>query len=195
MSAAKLTLTCASWGPIDRRRLYVEFENEYGAAESGVDAGGLFKEFWTDLSSLAFNVDFGLFRTTPEGGMLYPSPAAAALQGERESLELFGFLGRVLGKALYEGLTVAPKFAHFFLAHLRGPYNYLNTWHDLSTLDAELHKNLMFLKTYAGDAADLSLTFTVADDSGLGAAGAQVELVSGGARLEVRRLRVQGFPP
>ena len=81
---------------------------------------------------------------------------------------------------------VEPKFAHFFLAHLRGPYNYLNTWHDLATLDAELHKNLMFLKTYTGDAADLSLAFTVADDTGLGAQGAEVELVSGGAHLEVR---------
>ena len=29
----------------------------------------------------------------------------------------------------------------------RAQYNYLNTWHDLATLDAELHKNLMFLKT------------------------------------------------
>jgi hypothetical protein len=26
-----------------KKRLYVEFINEYGAAESGVDAGGLFK--------------------------------------------------------------------------------------------------------------------------------------------------------
>jgi hypothetical protein len=145
----------------------------------------LFKEFWTDLSALAFNMDFGLFCITPTGGMLYPSPAAAALQGERESLELFAFLGRVLGKALYEGLTVEPKFAHFFLAHLRGPYNYLNTWHDLSTLDSELHKNLMFLKTYNGDAADLCLTFTVADDSGFGSPGAQIDLIPGGSSVEV----------
>jgi hypothetical protein len=95
-------------------------------AESGVDAGGLFKEFWTDLSALAFNLDFGLFSTTADG-VLYPNPQAEALQG-REHLELFAFLGRILGKALYEGLTVEPKFAHFFLSFLRGNYNYLNTW-------------------------------------------------------------------
>lgn len=80
---------------------------------------------------------------------------------------------------------------------VQGNYNYLNTWHDLSTLDAELYKNLMFLKTYDGDAADLCLSFTVADDSfpggspsgGLSAGASmgtnEVELVSGGARLEV----------
>ena len=129
-----------------------------------------------------------LFREAATDRSLYPNPAAAALQGEAEYLGLFAFLGRVLGKALYEGLTVEPKFAHFFLAHLRGPYNYLNTWNDLATLDAELHRNLMFLKTYEGDAADLCLTFTVADDSlaavGGGQAG-EVELVPGGARIEV----------
>ena len=34
---------------------------------------------------------------------------------------------------------------------------------DLPTLDAELYRQLMFLRDYDGDAADLSLTFTVAD--------------------------------
>ena len=39
-----------------KRRLYVEFINEYGAAETGVDAGGLFKVkdnalVWCDLNS------------------------------------------------------------------------------------------------------------------------------------------------
>ena len=102
-------------------------------------------------------------------------------------------------------LTVEPKFAHFFLSYLKGNYNYLNTWHDLATLDAELHKNLMFLKAYDGDAADLCLTFTVADDSlaatlghqggprtGAGGGGGggciavdEHELVPGGTRLEV----------
>jgi hypothetical protein len=45
-----------------------------------MDAGGLFKEFWTDLSALAFNMDFGLFRTTATDGTLYPNPSAEALQ-------------------------------------------------------------------------------------------------------------------
>lgn len=86
---------------------------------------------------MAFNMDFGLFRTTPQDDLLYPNPASELIQG-REHTMLFGFLGRILGKALYEGLTVEPKFAHFFLSYLKGNYNYLNTWHDLSTLDGEL---------------------------------------------------------
>ena len=72
----------------------------------------------TDLSALAFNMDFGLFRTTPVEALLYPNPAAEALQGP-DHVELFAFLGRILGKALDEGLTVEPKFAHFFLSYLK----------------------------------------------------------------------------
>ena len=36
---------------------------------------------------------------------------------------------------------------------------------DLPTLDAELYRNLMRLRDYEGDAADLALTFTVADST------------------------------
>ena len=35
---------------------------------------------------------------------------------------------------------------------------------DLPTLDAELYRSLMFLRDYDGDAADLSLTFSITDD-------------------------------
>jgi ubiquitin-protein ligase E3 C len=50
-------------------------------------------------------------------------------------------------------------------------------------VDPELYKSLMFLKTYAGDVADLSLTFTAATE--LGAAGDEAELVPGGAGMAV----------
>ncbi len=57
-----------------------------GVSESGMDAGGLFKEFWTELAALAFNMDFGLFSLTSEG-LLYPNPNAQALQVDRRFLE------------------------------------------------------------------------------------------------------------
>lgn len=58
---------------------------------------------------------------------------------------MFEFLGRILGKALYEGITIKPQFAHFFLSFLRGEYNFLNIVEDLTTLDSTLYNNLMFL--------------------------------------------------
>ncbi|CAM9458087.1 unnamed protein product, partial [Discosporangium mesarthrocarpum] len=146
-----------------RRRLCVIFVGEAGHEESGIDMGGLFKDFWTDLSGMAFNINYGLFRITQEG-LMYPSPSAQLVHG-LEHLQLLEFVGRVLGKALYEGITVQPEFATFFLGFLRGDYNFLNLFHDLNGLDPELYRNLMFLKTYSGgDVEDLCLTFAITDE-------------------------------
>jgi hypothetical protein len=51
-------------------------------------------------------------------------------------------------QALFENLTVQPQFAHFFLAFMMGRYNFTGLVNDLQTLDADLFRNLMFLKTY-----------------------------------------------
>ena len=112
---------------------------------------------------------------------LYPNPSSGAAHGPETHIVLFEFLGRILGKALYEGITVHPQFAHFFLSFLRGDYNYLHMLVDLSSIDAQLYNNLMFLKNYDGDAGDLCLTFTVADDDFGG--NKQVELLPSKSRL------------
>lgn len=164
-----------------KERVVVVFVNAAGQDEPGIDMGGLFKEFWTELSRQSFNPEFGLFRLT-DTQMMYPSPLSGAIHGQ-DHIALFEFLGRILGKALFEGITVQTVFSHFFLGFMRGNYNFLNLFNDLLTLDPELHKNLMFLKNYEGDAADLCLTFTVTEDR-MGEQ-VEVELVPGGARLAV----------
>jgi ubiquitin-protein ligase E3 C len=133
---------------------------------------------WTDLANEIFDPNFGLWSLTPEN-LQYPNPNSSMVHG-RDHLRLFEFVGKVLGKALFEQIVVQPKFAHFFLSKLLGNPNQLN---DLPSLDVELYKNLMFLKTYEGDAGDLCLDFTIADH----AFGQQkeVELVPGGKHIEV----------
>ena len=59
------------------------------------------QEFWTDLSALAFNMDFGLFRTTPVGAAL---PESCCSVGSDNPAELFAFA--VTRKALYEGGSI-----------------------------------------------------------------------------------------
>jgi ubiquitin-protein ligase E3 C len=39
-----------------RQRISIQYYNEAGTRETGVDAGGLFKEFWTDLSASKFDL-------------------------------------------------------------------------------------------------------------------------------------------
>ena len=113
---------------------------------------------------------------------MYPNPSAAAAHG-RDSIVLFEFLGRILGKALFEGITISPRFAHFFLSFLRGDYNFLHMLPDLSTIDPQLYNNLMFLKTYEGDAEDLCLSFTVANNDFGG--NTEVALIPNGNDLPV----------
>lgn len=45
-------------------RIVVRYVNEFGEDEAGIDIGGLFKDFWTDLSARVFNPSFGLFAIT-----------------------------------------------------------------------------------------------------------------------------------
>ncbi|KAL7445769.1 hypothetical protein ACHAXM_011340 [Skeletonema potamos] len=163
-----------------RQRICVNYISDVGTRESGVDVGGLFKEFWTDLSALAFDPNYALFKVTEES-LMYPNPSSKLAHGDM-SIKLFEFLGRILGKALYEGITIQPQFAHLFLSFLRGDHNYLHLLTDLSTIDKQLYNNLMFLKTYEGDASDLCLTFTVAnDDFGVN----EQNLIPNGSDIEV----------
>ena len=164
-----------------RQRLSIQYYNEAGAKESGIDAGGLFKEFWTDLCAIAFDPNYALFKVTEENFM-YPNSSSGAAHGSAH-IELFMFLGRVLGKSLYESITVHPQFAHFFLSFLRGDYNYLHMFSDLSTIDSQLYNNLMFLKTYEGDAEDLCLNFTVSVEDFGGTR--EIPLVRNGADIDV----------
>ncbi|EED96465.1 hypothetical protein THAPSDRAFT_268040 [Thalassiosira pseudonana CCMP1335] len=164
-----------------RQRIVVNYLSQAGTKETGVDVGGLFKEFWTDLSNMAFDPQYALFKVTEGSATMYPNPSSKFAHGS-DHIVLFEFLGRILGKALYEGITIQPQFAHLFLSFLKGDHQYLHLLTDLSTLDTQLYNNLMFLKTYDGDATELCLTFTVAnDDFGV----SEVPLVANGANIEV----------
>lgn len=137
-------------------RIVVRYVNDYGMEEMGIDIGGLFKDFWTEFSARMFNPEYGLFTLTgAPDQLLYPNPNAynilitsGCCTNTTEVNELYTFLGRILGKAIYENITVEPQFAHFFLSYINGKYNFMNLIDDLKTLDGELYKSLMFLRTY-----------------------------------------------
>ena len=101
-------------------------------------------------------------------------------QSTAHSLNWFRFLGRILGKAMYEGILVDVAFADFFLAKVclsysdASQYLTISQWlgkqsylDDLASLDPDLYNGLVFLKHYTGDLEDLALNFTVAVDGQL----------------------------
>ncbi|KAG8763989.1 hypothetical protein FRC11_007039 [Ceratobasidium sp. 423] len=136
----------------------ITFIDQWGHEEAGIDGGGVFKEFLTSLAKEVFDSDRGLWLANKQQE-LYPNPHPYAK--ESGQLEWFRFVGRVLGKALYDGILVDIAFAPFFLAKMLGRQSYIN---DLASLDPELYQGLMFLKNYKGNPEELSLNFTVTDD-------------------------------
>ncbi|KAK3010125.1 hypothetical protein RJ639_010724 [Escallonia herrerae] len=140
--------------------IHVSFVSECGLPEAGLDYGGLSKEFLTEIAKAAFMPEYGLFsQTSTSDRLLIPNTAARVIENGAQMIE---FLGRVVGKALYEGILLDYSFSHVFVQKLLGRYSFLD---ELSTLDPELYRNLIYVKYYDSDVKELSLDFTVTEES------------------------------
>lgn len=140
----------------------VKFINDYGLDEAGIDQDGVFKEFLEDTIKRVFDPALNLFCTTSEQ-RLYPSPTSRL---HEDYLSLFTFVGKMVGKAIYEGIVIDVPFASFFLSRVLGqPQSPLYSPIDeLPSLDPELYKNLTYVKHYDGDVSELDLTFSIDQD-------------------------------
>ena len=116
-------LACFAWAQVRREQLLedgyvqmgnlrpdqlkgtvrVEFVNALGLGEAGIDRTGVFKEFMEDTAAAAFDPNRGLFKQN-DAQMLYPSPTSQA--ADPNHLRYFDFVGRMLGKAVYEGIVL-----------------------------------------------------------------------------------------
>ena len=149
--------------------------DKFGLPEAGIDGGGLTKEFLTSVCSKAFNPASNLFMATPQN-LLYPSTTAESLQ----NLGMYEFVGKIVGKCLYENVLVDVEFAPFFLLRWFGRHAY---WDDLPSLDKEMYEGLVKLKQYQGDFEDLALTFTIAAEEER--QHHEIELVPNGRNIPV----------
>ncbi|KAI9456329.1 HECT-domain-containing protein [Boletus coccyginus] len=162
-----------------RSPISITFIDQFGEPEAGIDGGGVFKEFFTSLCKEVFDTDRGLWLASKKNE-IYPNPHSYAT--EPHSLNWYRFIGRILGKALYEGILVEVAFAGFFLAKWLGKQSFLD---DLASLDPDLYQGLVFLKNYTGNMEDLSLNFTVATEE-FGVAKA-IDLIPNGSNVPVTR--------
>jgi ubiquitin-protein ligase E3 C len=171
--------------------IQITFMDQFGSPEAGIDGGGVTKEFLTSVTARAFmptnSIDMFIEN---DQHLLYPNPTAIEeLKAELRQagfdekspefraeisnmLQHYEFLGRIIGKCLYEGILVDVNFAPFFLrkwaltggeGHAPNESGYRPTLNDLRDLDEELYQGLHKLKTYTGDVEDFSLNFTVTD--------------------------------
>jgi ubiquitin-protein ligase E3 C len=170
--------------------IQITFLDEFGLQEAGIDGGGVTKEFLTSVINQAFDpANGGLekYFIENEKHLLFPNPTAlddarVMLQDMslkdsevrvlvREMLRKYEFLGRIIGKCLYEEILVDVSFAGFFLkkwaltgghGSAPGETGYRANINDLRDFDEALYKGLLDVKS-APDASAYGLTFTIDD--------------------------------
>ncbi|KAG0348993.1 Ubiquitin-protein ligase E3B, partial [Podila humilis] len=165
-----------------KNTIRVRFVNEVGADEAGIDQGGPFKEFMETFLESGLSPNLNLFTTTTASmNLIYPSPTSHCTHPS-SGLELLRLFGKMLGKAMYEGLLVEVKFAGFFLSKILGQTVFLD---EMRSYDEEVFKNLMFLKKYEGDVEDMGLTFSL--DEEMFGSHQSIELIPGGREIVVTK--------
>ncbi|KAK3607654.1 hypothetical protein CHS0354_010642 [Potamilus streckersoni] len=141
-------------------KMRVQLVNAAGLDEVGVDGGGIFREFLSQLLKTGFDPNRGFFSQTTDH-FLYPNPQSSILV--ENFTEHFYFLGRMLGKALYENMLIELPFASFFLSKILSRHSGDLDIHHLASLDPQMYKNLLFLKHYDGSVEDLGLDFSTVE--------------------------------
>lgn len=108
--------------------------------EEGVDAGGVTREWFQVLSRQMFNPDYYLFipvasdRTT-----FHPNKQSGV---NEEHLMFFKFIGRIIGKALYEGRALDCHFSRAVYKRILGKTVSIK---DMETLDLQFYKSLLWM--------------------------------------------------
>ena len=145
--------------------------------EEGVDAGGVTREWFQVLARGMFNPNYALFipvasdRTT-----FHPNRLSGVNQ---EHLMFFKFIGRIIGKALYEGRVLDCHFSRAVYKRILGKSVSIK---DMETLDLDYYKSLLWM--LENDITDIiTETFSVeVDDFG---ESQVIDLVENGRNIPV----------
>ncbi|KAF2792543.1 hypothetical protein K505DRAFT_375981 [Melanomma pulvis-pyrius CBS 109.77] len=108
--------------------------------EEGVDAGGVTREWFQVIARQMFNADYALFVPVASDRTTFHPNRLSAINPEH--LMFFTFIGRIIGKALYEGRVLDCHFSRAVYKRMLGnPVNLK----DMETLDLEYHKSLQWM--------------------------------------------------
>lgn len=171
-----------NYGSDLKAKLSVTFVNEFGR-EEGIDGGGVTKEFLTSVIEEGFKNDSNLnFFTTNEMHELFPKATTTF-----ESLKVIMFLGKIVGKCLYDHILVDLTFANFFLKTLLIGVDHL-TIDDLRSFDSTLYDNLIQLLNMSDEELiALDLTF---ETMNMFYPDRIIELIPHGSEIKVNKQNV-----
>jgi E3 ubiquitin-protein ligase HUWE1 len=108
--------------------------------EEGVDAGGVTREWFQAMSRQMFNPDYVLFVPVASDRTTFHPNRLSHINGEH--LEYFKFIGRIIGKALYEGRALDCHFSRAVYKRILGKPVSLK---DMETLDLDYYKSLVWM--------------------------------------------------
>ncbi|KAL6153386.1 E3 ubiquitin-protein ligase tom1 [Exserohilum turcicum] len=108
--------------------------------EEGVDAGGVTREWFQSISRQMFNPDYALFVPVASDRTTFHPNRLSSINPEH--LMFFKFIGRIIGKALYEGRVLDCHFSRAVYKQIMGKQVSLK---DMETLDLEYYKSLEWM--------------------------------------------------
>jgi E3 ubiquitin-protein ligase HUWE1 len=108
--------------------------------EAGVDAGGITREWYQVLSRQMFNPDYALFLPVASDKTTFHPNRTSWVNPEH--LSFFKFIGRVIGKAIYDNCFLDCHFSRDVYKSILGRSVSLK---DLETIDLEYYNSLMWM--------------------------------------------------
>lgn len=125
--------------------------------EEGVDAGGVTREWFQILARQMFDPNNALFQPCAADKLTYQPNSRSWINPEH--LIFFKFVGRVIGKAIYDGRLLDAYFARSLYRQILGkPVDY----RDVEWVDPEYYNSLCWI--LENDPSPLDLTFSVEAD-------------------------------
>jgi len=120
--------------------------------EQGIDAGGLAREWFHLVTEEIFDPDMGLWQSSETNQMcMQINPASEFVE---DCLVYYRFLGRCMGKALFDRQLVTGHMVSFIYKHFCG---WPVAFKDLESIDDEYYQNLKQLQSLADSGEDLEM--------------------------------------
>lgn len=162
-----------------KKKLTIEFANE-----SGLDYGGVSREFFFLLSHEIFNPVYGLFQYSSHTNYTLQINPHSDINPEH--LHYFYFIGRIIGAAIYQRKYLD---AYFVTAFYKTLLNIPVTLEDMESIDAPMYKSLVWMQE--NDVNDLAYTFS-ADDEKYGVIE-EYDLIENGRNIDVTNENKQRY--
>ncbi|KAI9777319.1 MAG: hypothetical protein M1839_008927 [Geoglossum umbratile] len=145
--------------------------------EEGVDAGGVTREWFQVLSRQMFNPDYALFTPVASDRTTFHPNRLSGVNTEH--LSFFKFIGRIIGKALYEGRVLDCHFSRAVYKRILGKPVSIK---DMETLDLDYYKSLVWM--LENDIADI-ITETFSVDTDAFGESQTINLIPNGSNIPV----------